>query len=72
MKSEEILEIIPSTEFPIGLGGCHADQTNFDCCVYDITIFDHTGEPESIIEKNNKFYSSIILYTIIQTWNKEL
>ena len=56
MKSEEILEIIPSTEFPIGLGGCHADQTNFDCCVYDITIFDHTGEPESIIEKNNKFF----------------
>ena len=56
MKSEEILEIIPSTEFPIGLGGCHADQTNFDCCVYDITIFDHTDESESIIEKNNKFF----------------
>ena len=56
MKSEEILEIIPSTEFPIGLGGCHADQTNFDCCVYDITVFDHTGESESIIEKNNKFF----------------
>ena len=56
MKSEEILEIIPSTESPIGLGGCYADQTNFDCCVYDITIFDHTGEPESIIEKNNKFF----------------
>ena len=56
MKSEEILEIIPSTEFPIGLGGCHADQTSFDCCVYDIIIFDHTGEPESIIEKNNKFF----------------
>ena len=56
MKSEEILEIIPSTEFPIGLGGCYADQTNFDCCVYDITIFDHTDESESIIEKNNKFF----------------
>ena len=56
MKSEEILEIIPSTEFPIGLGGCHTDQTNFDCCVYDITVFDHTGESESIIEKNNKFF----------------
>ena len=56
MKLEEILEIIPPTEFPIGLGGCHADHTNFDCCVYDITIFDHTGEPTSIIEKNNKFF----------------
>ena len=56
MRSEEILEIIPSTEFPIGLGGCYTDQTNFDCCVYDITIFDHTDESESIIEKNNKFF----------------
>lgn len=56
MKSEEILEIIPSTEFPIGLGGCYVGQTNFDCCVYDITIFDHTDKPESIIEKNDKFF----------------
>ena len=56
MKLEEILEIIPPTEFPVGLGGCHADHTNFDCCVYDITIFDHTDEPTAIIEKNNKFF----------------
>ena len=56
MKSDEILEIIPSTEFPIGLGGCYVEQTNFDCCVYDITIFDHRDESESIIEKNNKLF----------------
>ena len=30
--------------YPIGLGGCYADQVDFDCCVYDITIFDGTNE----------------------------
>ena len=56
MKPEEILEIIPPTGFPIGLGGCYVEQTNFDCCVYDITIFDHQDESESIIEKNDKLF----------------
>ena len=56
MKHEDILSIIPTTVYPVGLGGCHADQVDFDCCVYDITIFDHTDKPESIIEKNDKFF----------------
>jgi len=56
MKAEEILRIIPSTTHPVGLGGCHAEQTNLDCCVHDITIFDQSGIPESVIEKDSQFF----------------
>ena len=56
MKAEEILRIIPPTIYPVGLGGCHAEQTNLDCCVHDITIFDQSGIPESVIEKDSQFF----------------
>ena len=56
MKVEEILRIIPPTTYPVGLGGCHAEQTNLDCCVHDITIFDQSGIPESVIEKDSQFF----------------
>ena len=56
MKSEEIIKILPKSDFPIGLGGCHNDQINFDCCAYDLTIFDGKNEHESVIEKNDKFF----------------
>lgn len=56
MKSEKILEIIPPTSYPVGLNGCYAEQTNFECCVYDITIFDDSHEPEIILERDGKFF----------------
>ena len=56
MKAEEILRIIPPTTYPVGLGGCHAEQTNLDCCVHDITIFDQSDIPESVIEKDSQFF----------------
>ena len=56
MKADEILRIIPSTTYPVGLGGCHAEQTNLDCCVHDITIFDQSDIPESVIEKDSQFF----------------
>ena len=56
MKAEEILRIIPSTTYTVGLGGCHAEQTNLDCCVHDITIFDQSDIPESVIEKDSQFF----------------
>ena len=56
MKADEILRIIPPTTYPVGLGGCHAEQTNLDCCVHDITIFDQSGIPESVIEKDSQFF----------------
>ena len=56
MRSEEFLKIIPPTNYPVGLGGCHVDQTNFECCIYDIIIFDNIDKHESIIEKGNQFF----------------
>jgi len=56
MKAEEILRIVPPTTYPVGLGGCHAEQTNLDCCVHDITIFDQSDIPESVIEKDSQFF----------------
>ena len=56
MNLEEILKIIPPTTYPVALGGCYAEQNNFDCCVYDITIFDESNKPESIIEKDNQLF----------------
>ena len=56
MKHEDILSIIPTTVYPVGLGGCHADQVDFDCCVYDITVFDGTNDQDSIIENNGDFF----------------
>ena len=56
MKPEEILKIIPRTTYPVGLGGCYAQQVNYDCCIYDITIFDNKDECELIIEKDCKYF----------------
>ena len=55
MNSKEILKIISPVNHPVGLIGCHADQRNFDCCVYDIVIFDEKDEPESVIENDGNF-----------------
>ena len=55
MNTKEILRIIPPTTYPVGLGGCYAEQTNLDCCVHDVTIFDQSDTYESVIEKDNKF-----------------
>ena len=57
MKSEEILKIIPPTRYPVGLTGCYVEQSNFDCCVYDIIIFDGKDEHESLIEKEGHFFN---------------
>ena len=56
MKPEDILSILPNTRFPVGLGGCYVDQANFECCAYDITIFDGTDNQESIVENDGKLF----------------
>ena len=38
MKLEDIIKIIPPTTHPVALGGCYAEQNNFDCCVYDMIL----------------------------------
>ena len=54
MKIDNILDMIPQTDFPVGLIGCHAEQANFDCCAYDIVIFDEQNKSDSLINNNDK------------------
>ena len=42
---------------PVGLCGCHVQESNFDCCAYDIIIFDGEDDQESLIEKDGHFFS---------------
>ena len=42
-------------DFPIALGGCKSDQVSYDCCEYDITIFDGKNENFSVINFENEF-----------------
>ena len=48
------LKILPEklllSHFPVGLGGCRNESTNFQCCEYNITVFDDKQEESSIHE----------------------
>ncbi len=37
---KEIPKLLSLSEHPIGFGGCRNDGTSFDCCEYNISIFD--------------------------------
>ena len=48
------LKILPKklslSNFPVGLGGCRNNGTNFQCCEYNITVFDNKQDEPSIHE----------------------
>jgi len=46
----KILEKLSLSNFPVGLGGCRNSGTNFQCCEYNITVFDNKQEESSIHE----------------------
>jgi len=50
MNIKKLLEKLSPTDFPVALGGCRNDKTSFDCCEYDITVFDDKDENDSIID----------------------
>ncbi len=35
---------------PVGFGGCRNEGNNFDCCEYNLTVFDNKQEQDSIID----------------------
>jgi len=39
--------------FPVALGGCKSDEVGFDCCEYNITIFDGKKENDHVINFGN-------------------
>jgi hypothetical protein len=50
MDSKILLDNIPSTEYPIALGGCRAENLHHECCDYNIIIFDNSGTCDSIVQ----------------------
>ncbi len=53
MDTKKLLEYISLTKYPVALGGCRNDEKSFDCCEYDITVFDDTNESDSVTEFEN-------------------
>lgn len=49
MDVKNIISKLSTTNFPIGLGGCRSNGTSFECCEYNITIFDEK-KSESVHE----------------------
>ena len=56
MDAKKLLEKIGVKDYPIGMGGCRSNGHGYDCCEYDITIFDGKKQKESILEYNKVFY----------------
>ncbi len=52
MDLKILLEKLSPANFPVGLGGCKNAGTTFDCCEYNITIFDDKVEEDSITRIN--------------------
>ena len=50
MDTKILLEKLSLPHFPIGLGGCKNTDDTFNCCEYNISIFDDKKEQDSIIE----------------------
>ncbi|MDE1767602.1 MAG: hypothetical protein KGI27_15215, partial [Thaumarchaeota archaeon] len=40
MDVQKIPELLCLSEHPVGFGGCRNNECNFDCCEYNISVFD--------------------------------
>jgi len=43
---KNVLEKLSIKEYPVGMGGCHSLGTNYDCCEYNLTVFDGKKQEE--------------------------
>ncbi|MGI0026941.1 MAG: hypothetical protein ACREAD_03785 [Nitrosopumilaceae archaeon] len=50
MDLKTLPEKLSLSNFPVGLGGCRNNGTSFQCCEYNITVFDDKQEEPSIHE----------------------
>lgn len=45
------------TDFPAAIGGCQNQQTSYDCCEYNVSVFDERTEPDTVVEFDGKLVS---------------
>jgi len=55
MDFKLFLKELSLMEHPIALGGCRAQKIHYDCCDYNIIIFDNTNNPDSVVQIDNGF-----------------
>ena len=53
---KNLLEKIAVKDYPVGMGGCRNNDHGYDCCEYDITVFDGKKQKEHILEYDGIFY----------------
>lgn len=53
MELQNILSDLSLAESPSGLGGCKAHGTTFDCCEYNVTVFDGKESPAELVESGD-------------------
>ena len=46
----KLLEQFALNDFPVGLGGCQNRGNSYDCCEYDLSVFDEREEQDTILE----------------------
>ena len=56
LDAKSILEKLSIENCPVGMGGCKSQGPSYDCCEYDITIFDDKKQKESFLESDGTFY----------------
>ncbi|HXV38657.1 MAG TPA: hypothetical protein VD699_03715 [Nitrosopumilaceae archaeon] len=54
MELKNLIQKLSLSSFPSGLGGCRSNGMNFECCEYNISIFDNK-KGESIHEIDGEF-----------------
>ena len=54
MDVKNFLEKFSLTNFPVGLGGCKNTEHSYDCCEYNITIFDGKKQDYTVEEFEKK------------------
>jgi len=50
VEIQKILRSLSISEHPVGLGGCKSHSTTFECCEYNITVFDNQNTKPRIVE----------------------
>ena len=56
LEAKNILEKLSIENCPVGMGGCKSQEPSYDCCEYDITVFDDKKQKESFLESDGIFY----------------
>ena len=56
LEYKKMLEKLSIGNSPVGIGGCRNEGSSYDCCEYDVTIFDGKKQKESFLEYDGNFH----------------